>query len=122
MLVVQGRRPGGDGFDAAKLAAAAEAPQGHVQTRRSKVADSGAYAAAAAAARRSCFTVAKPVDDDLYGVPPDMLYGKPPGARVRTFCRPFSIEKMHAKFEDIKKPHNTIANIHYIVTTHLKHM
>jgi hypothetical protein len=83
MLVVQGRRRrGGDGFNAAKLPTAAEAPQGHVQTRRSKVADSGAYAAAA---RRSCFTVAKPVDDDLYGVPPDtMLYGKPPGARVRT--------------------------------------
>jgi hypothetical protein len=60
------------------------APQGHVQTRRSKVADSGAYAATA---RRSCFTVAKPVDDDLYGVPPDMmLYGKPPGARVRITC------------------------------------
>ncbi|XP_066354490.1 uncharacterized protein [Miscanthus floridulus] len=61
------RRRGGDGFGAAKMATAAElAPQGHVQTRRSK------------AARRSCFTVAKPVDDDLYGVPPDMmLYGKP---------------------------------------------
>jgi hypothetical protein len=47
------------------------------------VADSGAYAAAA---RRSCFTVAKPVDDDLYGVPPDMmLYGKP-APRVRITC------------------------------------
>ncbi|XP_066357688.1 uncharacterized protein [Miscanthus floridulus] len=80
------RRGGDDGFDAAKLATAAEAPQGHMQTRRSKVghmqtrrsevANSGAYAAAAA--RRTCFTVAKPVDDDLYGVPPDMmLYGKP---------------------------------------------
>jgi hypothetical protein len=85
---VQGRRRGGgDGFGAAKLVpTAAEAPQGHVQTRRSKVADSGAYAAAVAARRRSCFTVAKPVDDDLYGVPPDMMiYGKP-APRVRITC------------------------------------
>lgn len=90
---VQGRRRGaGDGVvvHAAKLdaaTAAAEPHQGHTQTtRRSKVADSGAYAQAAAAARRSCFALAKPVDDDLYGVPPDMLYGKPPppGARVRS--------------------------------------
>ncbi|XP_020400484.1 uncharacterized protein [Zea mays] len=87
--VQQGRRRGAaDGVvHAAKLAAAAAAAephQGHTQTtRRSKVADSGAYAQAAAAARRSCFALAKPVDDDLYGVPPDMLYGKPPppGAR-----------------------------------------
>ncbi|KXG23125.1 uncharacterized protein LOC110429863 [Sorghum bicolor] len=84
------RRRGGDdddGFGAAKLAtAAAEAPpQGHLQTRRSKVADSGSYAAAA---RRSCFTVAKPVDDDLYVVPPDMmLYGKPPGPRKDGWLR-----------------------------------
>uniref|UniRef100_A0A804ULC7 Uncharacterized protein n=1 Tax=Zea mays TaxID=4577 RepID=A0A804ULC7_MAIZE len=85
------RRGAADGVvHAAKLAAAAAAAephQGHTQTtRRSKVADSGAYAQAAAAARRSCFALAKPVDDDLYGVPPDMLYGKPPppGARVRS--------------------------------------
>ncbi|TVU25655.1 hypothetical protein EJB05_28159 [Eragrostis curvula] len=45
--------------------------------RQSKVADSGAYAA-----RKSCFTVvAKAVDDDLYGVPPDMLYQKPPARK-----------------------------------------
>ncbi|KAK3120128.1 hypothetical protein QOZ80_9AG0682140 [Eleusine coracana subsp. coracana] len=41
--------------------------------RLSKVADSGDYYAA----RKSCFTVvAKAVDDDLYGVPPDMLFQK----------------------------------------------
>lgn len=42
--------------------------------RLSKVADSGAYLS-----RKSCFTVvAKPVDDDLYGVPPDILYQDAP--------------------------------------------
>nr|XP_034597234.1 uncharacterized protein LOC117858296 isoform X2 [Setaria viridis] len=54
----------GDSVTAAKLPTAEPRGRG-----RSKVADSGAYAA-----RRSCFTVAKPVDDDLYGIPPDMVY------------------------------------------------
>lgn len=43
--------------------------------RLSKVADSSAYLS-----RKSCFTVvAKAIDDDLYGIPPDMLYQKPAG-------------------------------------------
>ena len=98
------RRRGGDdddGFGAAKLAtAAAEAPpQGHLQTRRSKVADSGSYAAAA---RRSCFTVAKPVDDDLYVVPPDMmLYGKPPGPRVRTLLPMIYLQSTLHRKDDV---------------------
>jgi hypothetical protein len=105
---------------AAAAAAAAEPHQGHTQTtRRSKVADSGAYAQAAAAARRSCFALAKPVDDDLYGVPPDMLYGKPPppGARVRTHALAhitshdlFAVHFASGKNE--KKMLATLKNIH----------
>lgn len=60
---------GGVGAAAAKLPAPPAEPHG--RGRRSKVADSGAYAA-----RRSCFTVAKPVDDDLYGIPPEMVFEK----------------------------------------------
>uniref|UniRef100_A0A0A9BD58 Uncharacterized protein n=1 Tax=Arundo donax TaxID=35708 RepID=A0A0A9BD58_ARUDO len=65
-MLLQERRDG-DEVAAAKLRTAE--PHGK---RRSKVADSGAYAA-----RKACFTVPKAVDDDLYRVPPNMLYEKP---------------------------------------------